>query len=140
MIARAIRTTPLDAYVAAVITVGALCAVGLVLDGAGDLHRLLTPEALMLVVFAFGGQFVPLKVFTRGAEGEVTASTAFALAAMFVVGPLAGLVTLGLANVVSARLARKAFQKVAFNFGQYAITIACTDVVLSVTTGLPRGA
>src|SRR3954454_15504654 len=138
MIARAIRTTPLDAYVAAVIAVGALCTVGLVLDGAGDLHRLLTPEALMLVVFAFGGQFVPLKVFTRGAEGEVTASTAFALAAMFVVGPIAGLLTLGLANIVADVLDRKAFQKVAFNFGQYAITVAATGLVLDETTGLPR--
>src|SRR4051812_21258603 len=138
MIARAHKLTPLDAYVSAVILAGAVCAASLVHDGVGDLHRLISPEALMLVVFAFAGQFVPLKVFTRGAEGEVTASTAFALASMFVVGPLAGLVTLGLANIAADVLDRKAFQKVAFNFGQYAITVWATGLVLRVTTGLPR--
>ena len=95
MIARAIRLSPLDAYVSAVIAVGTLCAVGLTLDGADDLRRLVSPEALMFFVFAFAGEFVPLKVFTRGAEGEVTTSTTFALAAMLVAGPLAGLVALG---------------------------------------------
>ena len=95
MIARAIRLSPLDAYVSAVIAVGTLCTVGLTLDGADDLRRLVSPEAIMFFVFAFAGEFVPLKVFTRGAEGEVTTSTTFALAAMLVAGPLAGLVALG---------------------------------------------
>ena len=113
MIARAQRISPLDAYVTAVIAVGAACAVGVTLSGAGDLHRLLAPEALMFFLFAFFGEFVPLKVFTRGAEGEVTTSTTFALAAMLVAGPLAGLVALGLANVLADTLGRKPLQKIA---------------------------
>src|SRR4051794_14475655 len=138
MIARAKRISPLDAYVSAVIAVGALCAVQLTISGAGDLHRLLSPEALMFFLFAFFGEFVPLKVFTRGAEGEVTTSTTFALAAMLVAGPLAGLVALGLANVLADTLGRKPLQKILFNLFQYAITVGAAGLVLKVTTGLPR--
>ncbi|HEX6024182.1 MAG TPA: diguanylate cyclase, partial [Solirubrobacter sp.] len=138
MIARAIRLSPLDAYVSAVIAVGALCTVGLAFDGADDLRRLASPEAVMFFLFAFAGEFVPLKVFTRGAEGEVTTSTTFALATMLVAGPMAGLVALGLANICADALGRKPLQKIAFNFFQYAITIGATALVLELTTGLPR--
>ncbi len=92
----------------------------------------------MFFAFAFAGEFVPLKVFTRGAEGEVTTSTTFALAAMLVAGPLAGLVALGLANILADAIGRKPLQKIAFNFFQYAITVGATALVLNLTTGLPR--
>ena len=139
MIARAHRISALDVYVTAVIVVGTACVVGLAVDGGvGDLRRLLTPEALMFFVFAFFGEFVPLKVFMRGAEGEVTTSTTFALAAMLVAGPLAGIVALGLANLLADSLSRKPLQKVVFNLFQYAITVGAAGLVLKVTTGLPR--
>src|SRR3954447_5905553 len=138
MLARAKRLSPLDAYVSAVIAVGALCAVALTISGAGDLHRLLSPEALMFFLFAFFGEFVPLKVFTRGAEGEVTTSTTFALAAMLLAGPLAGLVALGLANVLADTLSRKSLQKILFNVFQYASAVGAAGLILSLTTSLPR--
>ncbi len=94
----------------------------------------------MFFAFAFAGEFVPLKVFTRGAEGEVTTSTTFALAAMLVAGPLAGLVALGAANILADTIGRKPLQKIAFNFFQYAITVGATALVLNYTTGLPRAA
>src|SRR3954466_3702942 len=115
MIARAKRISPLGAYVSAVIAVGALCAVQLTISGAGDLHRLLSPEALMFFLFAFCGEFVPLKVFTRGAEGEVTTSTTSALAAVLAAGPLAALAALALATVPPDTLGRKPLQKILFN-------------------------
>src|SRR3954464_6190427 len=138
MLARAKRISPLDAYVSAVIAVGFACAVALTISGAGDFHRLFAPEALMFFLFAFFGEFVPLKVFPRGAEGEVTTSTTFALAAMLVAGPLAGLVALGLANVLADTMSRKPLQKILFNVSQYAITVGAVGLVLNLTTGLPR--
>jgi diguanylate cyclase (GGDEF)-like protein len=138
MIARAHRHNPLDLYVAAVIAVGVAFTVWMVEDGAGDLRLLLEPEAIMFFLFAFGGEFVPLKVFTRGAEGEVTTSTTFAIATMLVAGPLAALVALGLANLFADTLGRKPPKKVAFNFAQYAITVGATGLVLKATTDLPR--
>src|SRR6185503_13319071 len=123
MSARALlsKITPLDAYVSAVIAVGAACTVWLVIDGAGDLHRLLSPEAIVFFLFAFFGEFVTLKVFTRGAEGEVTTSTTFALATMLIAGPLAGCIALMLANLLADSFGRKPLQKILFNAFQYAI-------------------
>jgi diguanylate cyclase (GGDEF)-like protein len=138
MLTRAHRLSPLDAYVAAVIAVGAGCSAYIASTGADTLHRLLSPEALLFFALAFAGEFLPLKVFTRGAEGEVTTSTTFALATVLVAGPLAGLIALGLANVVVDTLGRKGLQKTLFNAMQYAITIAATSLVLGLTTELPR--
>ncbi len=140
MLARAKKITALDAYVTAVILVGALCTVGLTLDGAAELDRLWSPEAMVFFLFAFFGEFVTLKVMTRGAEGEVTTSTTFALAAMIVVHPLAGLLALGLANLVADTWGRKPLQKVLFNFFQYAIVVGAAGLVLNLMTGLPRDA
>src|SRR3954453_14150619 len=138
MIARASRISPLDLYVSAIIAAGALCTVLMGIDGAGELRLLASPEAIMFFLFAFCGEFVPLKVFTRGAEGEVTTSTTFAIATMLVAGPLAALLALGLANLVADALSRKPLQKVAFNLAQYAVTVGATGFVLKATTDLPR--
>ena len=101
MISRANRPDPVDLYVAAVITVGAVCAIGLGVAGVGDLRLLLSPEVAIFAVFALVGEFVPLKVFTRGAEGEVTTSTCFALATMLAAGPLAAFICLASANLLA---------------------------------------
>ncbi len=138
MFARVSRHSPLDLYVAAVIAVGVAWTVEMVVGGAGDLRLLFTPEAGMFFLFAFCGEFVPLKVFTRGAEGEVTTSTTFAIATMLVAGPLAALLALGLANLVADTMGRKSPQKVAFNFFQYAVTVGAAGWVLKATTDLPR--
>src|SRR5690349_18176446 len=137
MLARLKKITALDAYVTAVIVVGALCTLWLVLDGAQELHRLASPEAVVFCVFAFAGEFVVLKVMTRGAEGEVTTSTTFALAAMILVHPLAGLIALGSANLVADTWSRKPPQKILFNLFQYAIAVGAAGLVMEVLTGLP---
>ena len=94
MIARVIKFDPLDIYVTAVIAVGVVCGVGIVLSGAGDFPLVLTPEVALFALCALIGDFLPLKVFTRGAEGEITTSTCFAVAAMLAAGPLAALIAL----------------------------------------------
>ena len=55
--------------------------------GCSTLDRLLTPELALFAVCAVVGELVPLKVHTRGSEGEVTTSTCFALAMMLAGGP-----------------------------------------------------
>ena len=47
MIARVVKLDPLNAYVSAIILIGAMCGVGIVLDGVGDFHLVLTPEIAM---------------------------------------------------------------------------------------------
>src|SRR3954449_59073 len=120
MLARVKRIDPVDLYVSAVIAVGAACAVALGIVDAGQLHLVATPEVALFMLCALIGDFVPLKVFTRGAEGEVTTSTCFAVAAMLAAGPLAALIALILTNVIVDGIRRKPLKKVAFNLGQYA--------------------
>ena len=74
MIARAARLDPLIAYVTSIIVLGAVCGVAIVLDGVGEFHLVLTPEIGLFALCALIGDFLPLKVFTRGAEGEITPS------------------------------------------------------------------
>jgi diguanylate cyclase (GGDEF)-like protein len=138
MLARIKRIDPVDLYVSAVIAVGTLCTVALAILDAGELHLMLTPEVALFMLCALVGDFVPLKVFTRGAEGEVTTSTCFAVAAMLTAGPLAALMALVVTNLIADGLRRKAPKKILFNLGQYAITVAASGAVLQLVTELPR--
>jgi diguanylate cyclase (GGDEF)-like protein len=138
MSARATRIDPLDLYVTAIILVGGGCVAWLGIDGASHLSLLLTPEIAIFAVFALAGEFVPLKVFTRGAEGEVTTSTTFAMATMLVAGPLAAFAALAGANLLADGIRGKPPKKIAFNIAQYAITVAASGTVLKAATGLPR--
>ncbi|HET6550549.1 MAG TPA: EAL domain-containing protein [Solirubrobacter sp.] len=140
MIARVVKTDPLDLYVSAVILAGAACASWIFVGGAGDMRLVLTPEVALFALCALIGDFLPLKVFTRGAEGEITTSTCFAVAAMLAAGPLAALIALIGTNLIVDGIRRKPARKVAFNVGQYAITLAASGAVLDLTTGLPRSA
>src|SRR3954447_14063148 len=120
------KLDPLNAYVTAVVAVGAVCSLGIVLDGVGDIRLALTPEIAIFALCAFIGDFLPLKVFTRGAEGEITTSTCFAFAALLAAGPLAALIALMSTTLIADGFRRKPAKKVAFNVGQYAIALAAS--------------
>src|SRR5277367_4712397 len=120
MSAPADRNVPLDLYVAAVIFVGGLCALELAVTGAAHIHRLLMPQVAIFGLLTVVGDLFPLKVFTRGAEGETTTSTCFAFATMLVAGPLAALIALAGTNLLADGAHGKPIKKIAFNIGQYA--------------------
>src|SRR3954454_11405626 len=138
MSARISRIDPLDLYVTAIIAIGGCSMAWLGITGADHIDFLLAPEVAIFAVFALVGEFVPLKVFTRGAEGEVSTSTTFAMATMLAAGPLAAFAVLAGANLIADGIRRKSPKKVAFNISQYAIAVAASGVVLEATTGLPR--
>jgi diguanylate cyclase (GGDEF)-like protein len=138
MSARISRIDPLDLYVTAIILIGGGSMAWLVVSGADHYEYLLAPEVAIFAIFALVGEFVPLKVFTRGAEGEVSTSTTFAMATMLAAGPLAAFAALAGANLIADGIRRKSPKKVAFNISQYAITVAASGVVLEAATGLPR--
>src|SRR3954468_14899273 len=138
MSARISRIDPLDLYVTAIVAIGIGCMAWVGFNGADHLESLLAPEVAIFALFALVGEFVPLKVFTRGAEGEVSTSTTFAMATMLAAGPLAAFAVLAGANLIADGIRRKSPKKVAFNISQYAIAVAASGVVLEATTGLPR--
>src|SRR3954471_20426855 len=135
MSARISRIDPLDLYVTAIVAIGIGCMAWLGFKGADHLESLPAPEVAIFALFALVGECVPLKVFTRGAEGEVSTSTTFAMATMLAAGPLASFVALAGANLLADGIRRKPPKKVAFNIAQYGITIAASGLVLKATTG-----
>src|ERR671938_236158 len=83
---RRLTIPPLERYVFAVIVAGASCVVLTLVFNQSSLHELLAPEVALFPVCALAGELVPLKVVTRGVEGEVTTSSTFAVAFLLTAG------------------------------------------------------
>src|SRR4051794_9568517 len=134
----ALRLPPFKAYVTLVIAVGFACiAAVFALDG-NHLGRMLTSEVALFSVCAFAGELMPLKVVTRGVEGEVTTSGTFAFATLLVAGPACAIAAFGGASFAADLVRRKPPVKLLFNSGQYAISVTASALVLSLLTGVPR--
>src|SRR3954454_2214037 len=133
-----LRRHPLDIYVTLVVAFGAACAVVVIGTDLDTLRRLLRPELALFALCALVGELVPLKVHTRGSEGEVTTSTCFALALMLAGGPAVALTGLIGASIVADSLNGKPAKKVAFNAAQYAISVTAASIVLVTLTDIPR--
>src|SRR4051794_32887532 len=132
------RLPPFKAYVALVIGLGIVCcAVVFALDGS-QLSRMVSPEVALFAACALVGELIPLKVVTRGVEGEVTTSGTFAFATMLVAGPACAIVAQVGASFLADAPRRKAPVKLLFNACQYAITLSASTLALSVLTDVPR--
>jgi diguanylate cyclase (GGDEF)-like protein len=128
----------LTRYVAAVTALGAVaCGVVLALGPNGTAH-LGERELVVFALCALLGELMPLKVYTRGAEGETTTSTTFALALLIAGGVEAAVLGLMLSNLVADLVRRKPAHKIAFNMAQYAISVGVAGLVLHLLSDLPR--
>jgi diguanylate cyclase (GGDEF)-like protein len=129
---------PLERYVLAVIIAGATALALTIKADAAALPALFTREVLLFAGCALIGELVPLKVVTRGVEGEVTTSTTFAFATLLAAGPAPSMVVLVAASFLADGLRRKAPLKLLFNGCQYALTMSITALTLHALTGVPR--
>ena len=120
----------LNRFVAAVIALGVVAAVGVLAGESGELWMPGHNELLVFGMCALLGELVPLKVYRRGAEGETTTSTTFAIALLIAGGPKAALVGLLGANLIADLVREKPARKIAFNLAQYAISVAVAGMVL----------
>src|SRR5215218_1843817 len=127
------RYNALDLYVTLVVATGAACAVVVLGTGFETLDQFLDPELALFALCALAGELVPLKVHTRGSEGEVTTSTCFALALMLAGGPAVAMAGLLAASILADTLNGKPVKKIAFNAAQYATSVAAASVVLAFT-------
>jgi diguanylate cyclase (GGDEF)-like protein len=128
----------LDWYVAAVIALGTIACGGVLLFGAGGLARFGEQELLVFAGCALLGELYPLKVYRRGAEGETTTSTAFAMALLIAGGIEVALAGLLVGSLLSDLSVRKPARKVAFNLAQYALAIVAAGLVLGALSDVPR--
>jgi diguanylate cyclase (GGDEF)-like protein len=132
------RSRHLNRYVAAVTALGAVTCGGVLLFGPSSLGDLLQLELVVFAACALLGELVPLKVYTRGAEGETTTSTTFAVALLIAGGVEAAMIGLLAANLVADLLRRKPAHKIAFNLAQYALSVAAAGLVLHTLSDVPR--
>ncbi|HYI17502.1 MAG TPA: EAL domain-containing protein [Solirubrobacteraceae bacterium] len=106
----------------------ALPLLGLAGDAVWD-WRLLVIGAIVLL-----GELLPIDVPRREGLDRVTTSSAFALAALLLLGPLPAAVALAAASIVADGLvARMPFVKVAFNAAQYVLSLAAAAAAVSLT-------
>jgi signal transduction histidine kinase len=88
--------------------------------------------ALLLLV----GEVFPIAIPRKGGEVEyLTASTTFAIAMLMAYGPAAAILTQVTASVLADLFQRKSAWKVAFNVGQYALSLGAAGVVYHVAGG-----
>jgi diguanylate cyclase (GGDEF)-like protein len=91
-----------------------------------------------LAALAVAGEFITIRVFRRGAEGEITLSTTFSFAVLLAGGTFAGVVTLVLGSLAADLYARKPAQRTAFNAAQYAIAMSAAGGVLALLSSVPH--
>ncbi len=132
------NSTHLNRYVAAVTTLGVVACGCVLLFGTHGAAHLGEVELLIFALCALLGELVPLKVYTRGAEGETTTSTTFAVALLIAGGIEAALVGLLVGNLIADLVRRKPAHKIAFNMAQYAISVVVAGAVLSLLSEVPR--
>jgi len=126
------------------IYIALVCLAGTALAGllgaldARGLAEHASPAVAALVVLAIVGEFVPIRVFRRSAEGELTVSSAFAFALLLAAGPATALATILVASVAADLHLRKPFIRVWFNGAQYAIAMAMAWAVLHRLTDVPH--
>ncbi|MEA2392070.1 MAG: hypothetical protein QOK31_2179 [Solirubrobacteraceae bacterium] len=124
--------------------VTAISIAGLTLLGYfafGDGGRAWAHADTALLVFALcalAGQLVPLKIALRGAETEITTSTAFAFAIVIGYGVAPGALIFAAASFLADLARRKPPTRVVFNSAQYALTVAASGGLLHLLTGVPH--
>jgi diguanylate cyclase (GGDEF)-like protein len=124
--------------VAAVIVLGTVAAAAVLALGPNGTSRFGESELVVFFLCTLLGELAPLRVYTRGSEGEATTSTTFAMALLIAGGVEAALVGLLLANLLADVARRKPAHKIGFNMAQYAISVAAAGLVLSLLSGVPR--
>jgi diguanylate cyclase (GGDEF)-like protein len=125
-------------YVSAVIMLGGLSAAWLLLKTPVPYGEFLSPVIFVFTLCSIVGEAVPLKVFRGNMEGELSTSTTFAVAMMLWAGPGVAFVALSGANVIADLVRGKPLHRIAFNIGQYAISLTVSGLVLKLTTDLPH--
>src|SRR5688500_10028067 len=113
-------TRAFSGYVCATVAGGAAAIALLGLSGTAVWDwRLLVLGGIVLL-----GELLPIDVPRREGLDRVTTSSAFALAAVCLFGPLPGAVALATASVAADAIARLPLLKIAFNAAQYVLSIA----------------
>jgi HD-GYP domain-containing protein (c-di-GMP phosphodiesterase class II) len=127
------RLQPVHLYVA-LVSAGGLAVLGWLAAGAtggfGD------PRLLWLfALFVLAGEAFPVTLARRGEAGEITFSQTFALALVLLGDTRAGAVALAGASALADVARRKPAWKLAFNAGQYTLSVAAAGATYAAFPG-----
>jgi diguanylate cyclase (GGDEF)-like protein len=139
--ARQPRLRPLraaTAYIGLVVLAGAaIIAAALTQPDVGD--PLSSPTIWVLVAGVVLGELLPIRIRRDGPDGEITPSTTFCFALVIAAGHTA-IPLVALASLLADAVARKSAVRIAFNVGQYALSLGAAWLTLSALSDVPTGA
>jgi diguanylate cyclase (GGDEF)-like protein len=130
------RVAPVHRYCGAVALAGGVLLVVLALASDGDRVRDARTVSALLAVGVLLGELLPLKIPRRGEHEELTVSTTFAFALLLVAGLFPAVAAQAAASVVQDVASRKPVWRIAFNIGQYALSLGAASLVLTIA-GIP---
>ena len=127
----------LRAYVVGVSLLGVAALVVMSLGPSADFAVDHWPQVVVLGVCTILGELRPVILPRRHASsgGSVTTSTGFAFALLLLAGPAAAAVSLCVGTVIADTHARKGWFKVAYNVGQYALSVGASTLALEQVAG-----
>ncbi|HEX8084386.1 MAG TPA: EAL domain-containing protein [Solirubrobacteraceae bacterium] len=126
----------LTAFVAA--TVALAAAVAAPVLALADWSAFGDAEYWALAGFVLAGELFPIRLPRRDQLDEITLSTPFAFALLLAYGPAPAIAAYATASILQDALDRTVPAKVAFNAGQYALSIAAAAGVLAAAgSGFP---
>jgi diguanylate cyclase (GGDEF)-like protein len=126
----------LRAYLVAVAVVGCGLLAVLVASGATSLARGTHAHFWLFAVLLLVGELMPIRGLMRARDNGVTASTTFSFALLLSSGPGPAVVVQAVASVLEDVKRGTRPLAVAFNVGQYTLTLATAGAVLALD-GLP---
>jgi len=130
------RVAPVHRYCGAVALAGGALLVALALASEGDRVSDARTVSALLAVGVLLGELLPLKIPRRGEHEELTVSTTFAFALLLVAGLGPAVAAQAAASVVQDVASRKPTWRIAFNVGQYALSLGAASLVLTIS-GIP---
>jgi diguanylate cyclase (GGDEF)-like protein len=128
----------LAAFVAGTVLLAAIVAAPLL--AVGDWSAFGEPGYWALAGFVLLGELFPVRLPRRDQLDEITLSTPFAFALLLAYGPAPAIAAYAVASLIQDASDRTVPAKMAFNAGQYSLSLAAAAGVLALTgAGTPAG-
>ena len=120
----------------AALTLAAVLAFVVAADGA-DLDAFGSTQYWLLAALTFGMELLPIRLPRQNADDVITVSSAFALAALFLFGPLPAMALWTGATLAADFVGRVHPLKALFNGAQYALCMAAASLTLALFDAQP---
>jgi diguanylate cyclase (GGDEF)-like protein len=126
---------PVHLYCLGIAALGAALFAALLAYTSVGLEHFGTSAFWALAVSVLIGELLPLEIPRISGDGEVTISTMFSFALLLSAGLIPAVAAQAIASAVQDTLARKPLWRIAFNMGQYTLTLAAAAVVMRLIVG-----